>query len=202
MSSEPTESPESAGVINPLGGTYSFSPESRGAFRQPKIVTVRNIEIARKLAISETLNPLEQMRQRIEAAVMLPTELRRRHGVTDEEMRKAKEIYRLVIAFQNAEERFVMGFRALTFPFPQRIEDEISLGFSEWLGLEIVDDILSDKNWAGLPPETFSRLKTRFEADAGLWVLALSAKVADSLNLQEFNEASQGGVLAPLRRSP
>jgi hypothetical protein len=208
--SEP-EVPESAGeIVSPIRDT-AFHPESQGAFRAQSRITVRHVEIARKLAVSETLNPLEQMRMRLEAIFLLSTETetRRRAKITDAEMAKAREIYRLVLSFMNAQEHFLSGHLSLTFPFPQRAERELELAFSEWLEPQIRDDLLlgeglgerNQNNWMHLTPETYARLKTRFEAEAGLWVLILSGKVADCLNLNEFSEAvGSSGILTPLRR--
>lgn len=181
------EPPTSAGSLG-SSQVRPFGPEQRGGFRDRKPVTVRHVEIARKLAVSETFQPLEEMRHRLEALVMLDDETRHRHKILDAEYAKAMEIYSIIIAFQSKKEIPNGGFKFISVPFTQRTTEEIQRGFEDWLdgpqGMYILD------NKDNMTEETASALETRFVAKMLPWVLRLTVRVSDAIMLDEFDAAA------------
>ena len=182
------EEPESGGALGPSGINRGFSPEAHGGFRDKKGITVRHVEIARKLAISETLESKEQMRQRLEALMMLGVEDRRRHKIKDDDYAKALEIFGVLIAFEKKEEVMNGGFKMISIPFTEETELEVQRGFEEWLEGPVAGFILEQKDH--LTPETAAKLETKFIKKCTPWVLRLTAGVSDAIQLNEFDAAA------------
>jgi len=170
-------------------GGQSFGPEGKGGFRDKKFITVRHVEIARKLAISETFDPLEEMRHRLEALVMLDDETRRRRKITDADFTKAKEILAVVLSFKNRSEIPNGGFKMVSIPFPQKTAIEIQYAFEEWLDGPTANWLINEAK-DRLTPESSEALRTRFEAKVLPWVLKLTVRVSDAIQLDEFDAAA------------
>jgi hypothetical protein len=194
--------PESAGALRRTPTSQAFGPESKGAFRESRVISTRHVEVARQLAVSEAMPPLEKMRVRLEALMSLDMESRKRHKISDAEVREAEEIYGVVIAFLSKQELFIAGHLANTVPFSvsvskeksngkelPSIEEDVNRAFSRWLPWTAVDDVLY---WSahGMPPETAYRLQTLFVRKTMPWLMNLTARVSDSIGLEEWESAS------------
>jgi hypothetical protein len=177
---------ESAGVASP---GLSLRPESKGGFRERSAITVRHVEIARKLAVSETFEALEEMRHRIEALMLLDDTTRRYHKINDDDLSKALQIYGIVTAFQHKTEIPNGGFKFIMVPFPQTETVEQEKAFEEWLDKKISYSTIMD-NKDRMTEETAALLESKFITRAMPWVLRLTARVSDAIQLDEFDAAA------------
>ena len=188
--------PESAGTMGGQeeGGGRPFSPENKGAFREVRVITVRDIEIARKLAQSESLPPLEQMLRRIEALELLPVEQRRKHKISDAEVDRAQQIYGIAYAFLRKLERNEGGYAMVALPFNPRGEKEITDAFEGWVEARGTDKMVDPDFIGNLTPDAAAKLEVRFVTKLMPWIQLLSARVGDSINLSEWEAAAGKGL--------
>ena len=140
--------------------------------------------------MSEAYPPLEQMRLRLEALFMLDVETRRKRGINDEEFRRSLEVYSVILAFEDVSERFEAGYRMVSVPFIQRTEIETQRAFDGWLDIRALEPILAHKK--NLTPETAQELRTLFCSRMMPWVLTVTSRVADAIQMQEFDQAASG----------
>jgi hypothetical protein len=180
--------PESAGSMMRRSITGTFSPEEKGAFRTTSRVSPRHVEIARKLAQSEALDPLNQARMRLEALFLLDEESAFRHKLTREDLLRARGWYGTACALIDAFDLDVGGHFARAVPFSVETQDEIEGAFKGFVQGEVIDTILVNRN--RLTPESTAKLINRFKRVIVPEILTLTARVADAVSLDEWQSAA------------